>query len=468
MIKIKKLSFHYNSQTIDDDEINHEYFERNLRKLLHNKCVYCESAHGDMIKDYFRPISGVLNTFNGVYSEEHYYWLSNFLDNIVLVCLDCSRSKSNRFAVKGELVKLLSSGKELLIEKRLLLSPYHDYPEKHFRYGDEGDIYSSSEKGTWTIDVLNLNRSTLIEQRLESLQKFEKFCFDFIDTRPEFIAREISEDAEFAGMKRSMLDFWIRNRKLEYKKEFKPFIKSYLSELVPIHLNRLQHGQYNNHKIMKEFEEQINLQEYLIHAEEKSNFNIVKDDRDNISKYYSKQRYLETIEIKNFRNINYLHLDLRNVKSKDAPWLMVLGENGVGKSSLLQAITIALVGEEKREMIIDREIPDYLKQGEKEGYIRITLSGMKEAISLIFNEESTKFIGENEYNPMVFLLAYGSTRLLSRGKLLDESFSTSRVRNLFDPFVPMVDAEEFLVNLSESEFGVVVRSQDECRMNGQW
>jgi predicted ATP-dependent endonuclease of OLD family len=53
--------------------------------------------------------------------------------------------------------------------------------------------------------------------------------------------------------------------------------------------------------------------------------------------------YLKSIRIQGLRRIRKLHIDLA---TGDAPrmWTVLIGENGTGKSSVLQAIALAAAG----------------------------------------------------------------------------------------------------------------------------
>jgi predicted ATPase len=55
--------------------------------------------------------------------------------------------------------------------------------------------------------------------------------------------------------------------------------------------------------------------------------------------------FVETIEIRNFKNIGHLGLDLTPPSSLDNDWTCIAGINGAGKSSILQALAMALLGE---------------------------------------------------------------------------------------------------------------------------
>ena len=54
-------------------------------------------------------------------------------------------------------------------------------------------------------------------------------------------------------------------------------------------------------------------------------------------------RRLERVEIENFKAIRKLALDVPRRRDRES-WLMFVGENATGKSSILQAVGLALLG----------------------------------------------------------------------------------------------------------------------------
>jgi AAA domain len=71
------------------------------------------------------------------------------------------------------------------------------------------------------------------------------------------------------------------------------------------------------------------------------------------------------------------------------PWLMLLGENGTGKSSILQAVALALVGDSYRERLgVDPR--SYLRRGTRRGAVEIYLGGSTEPIRLAITRAEFK------------------------------------------------------------------------------
>ncbi|WP_337922149.1 HNH endonuclease [Vibrio cholerae] len=123
---------------------------KNIREIKnemmkdHNgQCVYCGKnmcSPSEAVLDHFLPKS--------IYPE-----VALDRKNLVLACRDCNAIKSNKFPVDEE-----GNG--------LLLNPNVDDLSEHIQQSKNGLLKGLTERGNIMIDVLNLNRASLVEQRL--------------------------------------------------------------------------------------------------------------------------------------------------------------------------------------------------------------------------------------------------------------------------------------------------------------
>lgn len=433
------------------DLIEHE-LQSDIFKSVNEKCSYCEtSSHYVPLElDYYRPVNGSLNVVDGTFYPYHYQWLDDDWDNFIVLCGECNRSKSNRFPVEGNVGRLNATKQELLKERRLLLNPYRDYPERHFNYKEDGLIIPRTKKGQYTIDVLNLNRAKLVEKRKAEYLYFEELCNLYIKSSSEFelenIIQELKSMSAFTGLKRYILTQLIIENRIPYLIEFENFLSGFFTYRD---LNQSNDKFYKSQELI----EQTFIQKEMT----KNNYDVTDDE--DLKKYFVKQQYIENIEIRNFKSISHLELNLNLAKSSKAPWLMLLGENGIGKSSILQAIAFALMGEVQRNSMLkhlNKNLNEYLKHGTLEGYIKVKLSGMLEPISIVFKKSENQINGKYHYKPRVLLLGYGATRLLPRsGMNASSGITWARTENLFNPFVPLVDVDDYLSTLNSTDFNIV-------------
>lgn len=168
-----------------------------LTLLFHKKCAYCESKYAasqPMDVEHYRPKGRVSE------DETHpgYWWLALEWTNLLPSCIDCNRERRQRIVrgapgqlpVTGEEKALAGKkdsfpiattnrarrpGDDLQVEGALLLSPTECEPSLHLQW-DFSNIKlpivlpnfidgREDRKGRCSIDILGLNRQSLVEER---------------------------------------------------------------------------------------------------------------------------------------------------------------------------------------------------------------------------------------------------------------------------------------------------------------
>ncbi|MEO6832025.1 MAG: AAA family ATPase [Chitinophagaceae bacterium] len=143
---------------------------------------------------------------------------------------------------------------------------------------------------------------------------------------------------------------------------------------------------------------------------------------------------LKTLSLHNFKCLSDIQFSFEKSPKELRKWTLIVGENGVGKTSLLEAIALLTAGKEAFSCAAANTEGLWLKAGTDSGNISATFSlgGKKEqSISLdLFNEVSPKtnekslaaaeeIIIKNQTEFLV--VAYGATRRKSLGKMEVES-----------------------------------------------
>jgi predicted ATPase len=131
---------------------------------------------------------------------------------------------------------------------------------------------------------------------------------------------------------------------------------------------------------------------------------------------------------------------------------MLLGENGVGKSSVLKAIALAMMSEKQRRQYAG-DARDWVNRGSraKAGLVRLEFTVGAEPLELHFSRRAPQCTRRGEH-PDMAVLGYGSTRLLPpKGKRARAEMV--RVQNLFDSRAPLRDAEPWLASPKEVKAG---------------
>lgn len=167
------------------------YKNRSVRRALnaafHFKCAYCEAYFGatqPVAVEHYRPKSAVIGA-DGKLKKPGYYWLAGTWDNLLPSCTDCNSAreqevegesprtlgKANKFPLENE-PKRAKRPKQEKKEKRLLLHPYLDQPERHLVFDAEGGVKPAlskqgreSKKGVASIEVYALRRTGLATDR---------------------------------------------------------------------------------------------------------------------------------------------------------------------------------------------------------------------------------------------------------------------------------------------------------------
>ncbi|CAH0147462.1 hypothetical protein SRABI80_00544 [Peribacillus frigoritolerans] len=443
MIKLEKVS-EYN--------IPHKKNNRKdaLIKTSNLKCAYCETKYLDfnlLNVEHLVPKSILTNNYNlsRIYNDD--------FDSLVCICRSCSMSKGSRFPLSPN-------------QEPLILNPYIENPEEHFHYDHNGLILSNTEKGNTTINTFNLNRSSLLKDRRR----------EFLEFRKKWKSKSLLElesnthnGAQFAGMKRYFSRLWTNSRGslIRGKANIKPY--SSKKGVQPLlHLNRPKLA--NPNKSIQQFPKKyryrirpnnlLNLSinnRYMIKRafeeyQDKYEQYDLRVKNEQARNYYNKNRIIERVKIKNFKGIGYLDILLPGYQDEKAPWFMLLGENGAGKSSILKAIALVLMGAEKREDL-KLKGSDFVKIGEEEGFISVYLSGSLEPITLNFEKSSDQFYGKGAEVVKVLLLAYGSTRILSYEDHPDLGNEfTLKIENLFNHNAPLNTIKQFFIRMDKKEF----------------
>lgn len=426
-----------------------------LDELFYRKCAFCESKAGQYLSvdvGHYRPMIRTIG-LDGVLFPDHYWWLAYEWPNLYLICATCEKMRGSRFPIRGPRAEPGAGWSQLLAEEPLLLDPCEDDPEEHLVFGEDGTVASDTERGRVTIEVFGLNRKELVaarEREYRGLREAWESLQPYLE-RGEPAPEELSPDAladpsqRYAGMRNQFLAEWlgsaptpIRGRLEE--PEWESFAKGVSETRKGVLSQEARQETFDKFQAYQRVQEDYSLEE-RVHEE----------------RYFLRTRMIERIEIRNFKVIQELDLHLSSGQGERAPWLMLLGENGTGKSSALQAVALALVGDRYRAML-PVEPRDVLRYGCEQGSVRVFLTGGTAPIELTFRQGATQFEA-NWPEPKVLLLAYGATRLLPRAGVQPATGTEyARVDNLFNPFVPLKNATEWLLELPEESFQHIARA----------
>ncbi len=439
--------------------VNHPTVTKSLFRLFHGKCAYCERviSHESFAIDQYRPPRAALHD-SKKYSEDHYWWLAYDWTNLNLSCLSCRDAKGSKFPIKGEPAPIFADADELAREQRYLVNPCLDYPEKHFFYSQFGEIGGLTPAGKATVAALDLNRPDLLDARRRqrralapALSAFGAFLTNATDDIETLFAtpHELSPATLRSWRSRGASDAHVDQLEtaLLPQSSFVGMVRDFIANRglsVPAPARR---------RLLRRKLQRPDLQESLAESAFRREIGTKR---------------IEAVTLKNFRTISYLQLDLARADGDRAPWLMLLGENAAGKTSILQAIALTLMGDKKRRSL-RLTAKSFLRKGASEGYVRVRLSGSRSGTAI----KATTQVGATDVtltfsgrkvvcshaHPQVFLLGYGSMRLVryrtDRGQA--ESGHV-RARNLFDHSSPLIDTDRWLLRQRPERFDYAARA----------
>lgn len=445
-----------------------------LSQVFSGKCAYCESklyfGPGDV--EHYRPKSPVVESKG----HEGYWWLASRWENLLLVCIDCNRprqhgasisGKGNRFPLVNERNRAYVPGDEIM-EQPLLLNPCVDKPEKWLIFDRDGSVASKHLRGQATIELLGLNRPSLVKARKSTAEKL-LFLISLVNTMNSAQPRGVAAHAELEGALNQIQTHFAPEH--EYSLLCKQIAAPFLRKMEK---RSLTAGSETADVISRA--EIVQAKQSLQSYQERLASYSLKNEKGR-EVYRSQRRLIETISISNIKAIRHLFLEISGDTVGGAPWMMLLGENSTGKSTVLQAVSIAIMGPGYFcELIEEHKISpaDFLRYRCKSAKVQVKLSGFERPHTVIIEPGKVQFISPNgktatvtclkngetrivgePWDGQVMLLGYGATRLLPRNNSTGKKPTFLRVENLFNPFVPLTDADAVLLKASEANFAAM-------------
>ncbi|KQN34291.1 hypothetical protein ASE92_11815 [Pedobacter sp. Leaf41] len=401
-------------------EIDNE-LKKNLHVVFHGKCGYCETKIESPeigTVDRYRPNNGVRD--KNEYHQDLYWWLTFDWENLVYCCKECNQYKASYFPIKG--IRATDEKSDLATEKRMLLNPYQDIPNQHFLYNVSGEIIPITENGLQTIELLRLNRSDLIRLRLEAKRETEHIIYNILE--------EVNEN------NRTLLE---ELKRIYYEESPDVGFSSYKKWVI-------ENEADTDSRVARLLDFEIYNEPGFRDVDEAKRFisgklykNIIRND------YFP----IEYIQIRNFKSIDELRVDFKEDDSEKKSWLILLGENGVGKSSILQAISIGLKVDKK--VINEDIIRSLIKKRKQTAEIIIKERNSKNIIYTKLTRKTGTIEQDGDFNS--YLIGYGSLRLsIEETEIISEK-DTSKVsyENLFRPTKALNNVTKWLKSIHKND-----------------
>ena len=445
------------------------FFEGELRDAVfarcRDKCVFCEQPPGksEMV-DHFRPLRDA-RALDGRIDRDFYSWLAYDFDNLILICRECAHSKGTSFPVFGERAPFIASLAEVRrFEKPMLLDPYRDQIDQHFDFLCDGWCEPLDVRGQVTVRTLDLNRDRLTIMRKSSIEKFlDEFQQAVGNYSGDSLIRDLFRPHhEFAGarlniLKRILRGVTFRGRSLSGSLSALPLR---LEETCARGLSDVEVRQ-----LMRRFDQLRKEDRERERWDGAHGIQKTIPMSDTISPWATVGRYgpLSYVAIEHFKGVKSVELNLSARRtSRSASCLMLLGENAVGKSSILQAIALTLLGDrEARRLRL--EAMDFLESGAGDRWEQPAPNDAEVTLGFLFDRqvkfrldsELRKIVGQQQVSAIV--LGYGPRRFFDRNKSERSRGAHARVTTLFKPTATIPYPGTWLNQLQPHEWNEVAQ-----------
>lgn len=452
---------------LNDSMFFNRSFRTDLVDSFRGKCAFCESDissdfdfSDDLRVSHLRPYSYLDE--EGV-DKDYYLWLAFEWQNLYASCAACDKAKRDRFPVRGMRAPFLASYVDTnRQEKRLLVDPCQDAPEKHISFRMNGTVEALTEQGYTTINVFNLNREQLIQDRRNRIHEmFEEVDNNwsrrdlvFSPLRPGSVhsgaltqvwRKLVREHGGFPLMISQASSRQFPDRLLTYLQGLSTADRASLKDAI-----RLAYSNDDTEPPRAVPPEWSNLPSSSSpHTTEPARLFAIRDE-------------IRSIVISDFKVIDRLKLRLPSSRRErsGAPCLMILGENSTGKSSILSAVALALIGEKESRKLL-KFLPAAVRSSDtnrldqlNEAPVRssVMFHNSKRPASFVFHPLTKTVSGDTQ---ATVVLGYGPRRYFDSRKRNYPAGTAARVKTLFDPLATIPYPDEWLSSRLNSQFDTI-------------
>ncbi len=450
-----------------------------LERLTEGCCAFCERDGLPLNVYRFRP-PAYAEPDKPAENKESYLWLAYTWQNLFPICEECRPDNANFFPVTGARAKCpvdrgLTSPRPYVVEEkaRLFYPGEPDQPHRSFKATLSGHLVGLSTRANLTIEHFNLNDEGKVEVRKRHLEGYisalrrGEFVFGASVLRPYppirgaryLIERRIGTIlAERLGPDRSLSPtriveaFRLFSERPGFSEQLEDAIRTIeLEDATPGSRAALQKGPRPTRKMQ--------LREYPRIAKVK------------LETYKSLESIEFTLDAKLSSATQARLLTTTSETSPEAPCVLILGENATGKSSILEAIALALMPETYRDRLRLNASqmtlnPEYMGAEDRQP---VDKSRIEITFHLESSEEQGRFIsldiapsdpkpfrqGGDRERPLPPVFAYGAHRLYGRKT---RRTNLRHLETLFYNDRQMSRPEDWLAGLGRDDLNQVARA----------
>lgn len=448
-----------------------------LADMSGQRCVFCE-ARAALVIHRFRPPGNALPVTRSSDAHLYYLWLAEAWQNLLPICHGCTpiepqfpvRRARCRPPALDQVQAYVSRGDGLWYfgspeEENLLLDPTQDRQfAKHLIPTLDGELLAGTTRGEQTIAIFNLNRSERRDQRYQVYQRRLEALYTCV-VSGEF--KNIDQLVDFKNLEFGGTWYLLLRRLLEHLS-----IKGIGRKLAVERVRPALYKWAANPDAAALLEQA----RYLLQRDDA----YLRANGTQVRRLPPAKDTVVAIQIRNFKAIERLDLRLNEPSPSPtehrgalAPSLVILGENATGKSSILEAIALALVPTALRsalnvpwaDMIIDpTQLGVEPSREMAQANVRIELTNQRWVQLSIDQRHPTR--DSDLGNQQIPVFAYGAFRRY--GRTSQRATAHNHVRNLFDGH-PLSNPEPWLSRLQQDRFDMVIRTlRDVLAIDGEF
>jgi hypothetical protein len=392
----------------------------------------------------------------------------------------CNTSKRNKYFVAGNRGAIGASVYELRQqEQSLLLDPcFHDIAE-HLSFDLTGLARPKSEIGKVSIELMSLNRDALVAQRREQLLR----VLFTLSAGPNFDSVSTGWGAGWSSSVISMPNGAPMPHAGAITLAILKFASATMPELADLgdfldrfrRLSRQERQRFQS--AASSFDSQ---QPDAIAVSTESPPPLSEGSQGSrllwLGEIPSAERPIHHVRIRNFKALASIDLALPEMAQYPelVPCMLVLGENATGKSSVLEAVALALLGTHETKALDHLVSSDLITPGEflhrpdfadwhvvtdKPLSVEVQFLGIERPASITGHADDTEFAGTE--HPSKILLGYGPRRYFPRQLTRRFRAPAHRARSLFDPMATITNPIVWLRDLqykNPAKFDAAVRA----------
>lgn len=466
-----------------------EAARRSLFELFHEKCAFCESGLSPKrvtVVHHFRPRQGATD-MSGARDHAYYAWLAYEWDNLLISCQECvariaeNPRQGDWFGMRaGTRAPLMSSVEQCReVEQPVLIDPSFEEPSKDIAFELDGRCVAITPRGAINIELHLLDRPDLVRERAATARNVRELCEAWQksavyegDVGPQLldeIREAISGQQPFTAVARVAFNRFVEEAGWTNTR--------WLEDNFPSTTGRFAKDVESLRASAPEPAAQAPAPEVAQELAAKAKDAAAAPTKiEGLQTLPPRAMYRITrISIRNFRAIKALDLEIP-VKAADNPEaagaLMFLGENAVGKSTVLEAIALALLGTNlisKLKGVTAAAICPWRGHADPMEPTEVLLwfDGVNNPRALYIDPRRPKFRGDAE--PATVLLGYGPRRFFVdpsflRSLLKRDDSPHQRVATLFDPTETITHPGDWLRKLDQKQFDAVIRALKQLLM----